>query len=102
MEESFIRDRITELRLKKGLSEYQLSLALGNSQGYIQSISSGRTLPSMRSFLDICEFFDITPVEFFDYDNHYPEIYRDLFEKIKKLSNEDIILLKAVLDRIVR
>ena len=29
MDEEFIRNRITELRLKKGASEYQMSLALG-------------------------------------------------------------------------
>ena len=29
MDEEFIRNRITELRLKKGISEYQLSLELG-------------------------------------------------------------------------
>lgn len=43
---TFIKNRITELRCQKGISEYTLSLAIGRSQGYIQSISSGRILPS--------------------------------------------------------
>ena len=47
MDEEFIRNRITELRLKKGASEYQMSLALGQNRSYIQGISSGRSLPSM-------------------------------------------------------
>lgn len=59
--EKYIRARIEELRLKSNLSEYQLSLDLGRSAGYIQSISSGRTLPSMQAFLEICDYFDITP-----------------------------------------
>lgn len=63
---TFIKNRITELRCQKGISEYTLSLAIGRSQGYIQSISSGRILPSMNTFLDICKYFDITPTEFFD------------------------------------
>lgn len=50
---AFIKNRITELRCQKGISEYTLSLAIGRSQGYIQSISSGRILPSMNTFLDI-------------------------------------------------
>ena len=29
MDEEFIRNRITELRLKKGVSEYQMSMELG-------------------------------------------------------------------------
>ena len=45
MDEEFIRNRITELRLKKGASEYQMSLALGSepelySGDFIWSISS--------------------------------------------------------------
>ena len=61
MDEAFIRSRITELRLKKGVSEYQMSLDLGQNRSYIQAISSGRALPSMKQFLNICEYFEITP-----------------------------------------
>ena len=32
---TFIKNRITELRCQKGISEYTLSLAIGRSQGYI-------------------------------------------------------------------
>lgn len=53
MYEDFIRQRIEEFRNKANVSEYQLSLNLGRSKGYIQSISSGRSLPSMNTFLDI-------------------------------------------------
>ena len=67
MDETFIRNRITELRLKRGISEYQLSLDLGQNRSYIQAISSGRALPSMKQFLNICEYFEITPLQFFRY-----------------------------------
>lgn len=43
MDEEFIRNRITELRLKKGVSEYQMSMELGQNRSYIQAISSGRS-----------------------------------------------------------
>ena len=66
MNEEFIRQRITELRIQKNVSEYKMSLDLGHSKSYMQSISSGRALPSMIEFLNICEYFDITPFEFFD------------------------------------
>ena len=61
MDEAFIRDRITELRLKKQVSEYKMSLDIGRSKGYIQSISSGRSLPSLSEFLYICEYLQISP-----------------------------------------
>lgn len=47
----FVADRITELRLKKNVSEYQMSLDLGRNKTYIQSITSGRNLPKMQQFL---------------------------------------------------
>ena len=65
MDEGFIRDRITELRMQRNISEYRMSLELGHSKGYIQSISSGRSMPSMAEFLAICDFLHVTPSEFF-------------------------------------
>lgn len=59
MTEDDIRNRITQLRIERDLSEYDLSLKLGQSKGYIQGITSGRSLPSMRMLLNMCEFFDI-------------------------------------------
>ena len=61
----YIRNRITELRLQKDVSEYQMSFALGQNKNYIQSISSGKAMPSMKQFLNICEYFDMTPMQFF-------------------------------------
>ena len=66
MYENFVRERITQLRLQKGVSEYKMSYDLGHSRGYINNISSGKALPSMLEFFAICEYFAITPVEFFD------------------------------------
>ena len=56
----FIRSRITQLRIAKNVSEYQMSLDLGHSKSYIQGISSGRALPSMNEFIAICEYFEIS------------------------------------------
>lgn len=41
MDMEFIRRRITELRLKRGISEYQLSYDLGHSKNYIHNIVTG-------------------------------------------------------------
>ena len=41
MNEEFVRERITQLRLRKGVSEYQMSYDLGYSRGYVYNISSG-------------------------------------------------------------
>ena len=41
MNEQFVRNRITELRLKKDVSEYQMSLDLGKNKSYIACRPSG-------------------------------------------------------------
>lgn len=38
--EAFVRNRITELREQKGVSEHRMSLELGKSGSYIRSITS--------------------------------------------------------------
>ena len=97
---NYIRGRINALRMQHNLSEYQLSLELGHSQGYIQSITSGRTLPSMSAFLEICEHFDMTPLEFFDPAISNPPLFQAVMNDIKLLSENDLLLLSMVLKRI--
>ena len=59
MDTQFVRDRITQLRLKKGVSEYQMSYDLGHSRSYVYNISSGKSLSPMAEFLQICNYFDL-------------------------------------------
>lgn len=93
MYEDYIRKRITELRLQKNISEYKLSIELGHSKGYIQSISSGRALPSMTEFLAICDYFGITPLDFFQADSHEVLLIGELNHEAKALSKEDLNIL---------
>ena len=102
MNEKFVRDRITELRMRKKMSEYQLSLELGHSKSYIQSISSGRTSPSMGAFFEICDYFGISPVEFFDSALKNPERIHKITDKLSLLAEEDLTFYESVLDRLMR
>ena len=61
MTDDFVRNRITQLRLQKGVSEYQMSYDLGHSRGYIYNISSGKSLPPLSELFAICDYFGITP-----------------------------------------
>ena len=87
----FISDRVTELRLKRGVSESQMSLELNFSKGYIQSITSGRTLPSMEGFLNICDYFHITPQAFWETceASEEDDQMRRLVAYARELSGED-------------
>lgn len=101
MYKKLFRSRLIKLINEANISEYQLSLDLGHSQSYIHSITSGRNFPSMEAFFDICSYFKLTPSEFFDLDVNNPTLIHKIVENIKKLSDEDLILLLAVLNRIV-
>ena len=100
MDESFIRQRITQLRIQKNVSEYKMSMDLGHSKGYIQSISSGRALPSMSEFLVICDYFNITPIEFFDEKSQKKKNAITLQTEIEDLSQDDIELLIQLAKRL--
>lgn len=70
MNEDFIRKIIMQLRLQKNVSEYKMNYDLGHSKSYVQSISSGRALPSLLEFLYICDYFGVTPAEFFNTEDN--------------------------------
>lgn len=87
----FLRDRITELRLKKGIkSERELSRQLGKNELYIQHIVSGKQNVGLVSFFEICDYFKITPQEFFDPKLHNPDLVKEAMNVIKELPDEDI------------
>lgn len=100
MDEAFIRQRITQLRIQKNVSEYKMSMDLGHSKGYIQSISSGRALPSMSEFLIICDYFGITPLEFFDTNENEIILLKELNKEINKMNKDDINLLTQMAKRL--
>lgn len=78
-------NRLTNLRIQKGVSARDMSLSLGQSESYINKIENKRTLPSFMGFLYICEYFGITPEEFFG-DDASPKKTNELLTEIKKLT----------------
>lgn len=100
MNDKFIRDRISILRTKKGISEYKMSLNLGHSKSYVQSISAGRALPSLSEFLYICEYLGVTPKEFFDEETKDPQLVRELYNISLSLEKEDLEVLLSMAKRL--
>ena len=92
MDTKFIRDRITQLRIQKGVSEYKMSYDLGHSRSYIYNISSGKSLPPMAEFLEICDYFEITPSQFFNDAADNPALLQSAIEELKKLDDDDLML----------
>ena len=72
MYEEFTQGRIAQLRTEKKVSARDMSLSLGQNNSYINQIENGKSLPSLQGLFYICEYFGITPQEFFDRGNLYP------------------------------
>ena len=65
MHESFIGNRIAELVKVKKISTIKMSEDLAQSKDYIDNIIEYKQLPSMQSFLAICDYLELSPAEFF-------------------------------------
>ena len=102
MDAEYVRERITQLRVRKDVSEYKMSYDLGHSRGYINNISSGKTLPSMTEFFAICDYFDITPEEFFHVQSVNPKLSREVLELISQLDEDDLALTLANIKRLLK
>lgn len=101
MDESFVRERITQLRLRKGVSEYRMSYDLGHSRGYVHNISSGKALPPMKEFFAICDYFELTPQQFFDEGTQNPELIQKAIAGMKQLDETDLLMLLGLINRLL-
>ena len=79
-----------------------MSYDLGHSRGYINNISSGKTLPSMTEFLAICDYFGITPVEFFDTKTSNPKLSQSILSAIEQLDEDDLQLTLTNIKRLLK
>ena len=93
--EQFI-ERLTTLRMQKGVSARDMSLSLGQSPGYINNIENGVNYPSMSVFFYICEYFGISPKEFFDTETQNPSKLNELVEAAKGLTDAQLDNLIAL------
>lgn len=96
----FVRTRITELRIAKGVSEYRMSLDLDKCGSYIRSITSGRALPSLGELFNICVYFGITPSVFFAPLENADTTFSKLCRRLQAWSDEDLEKINAFADLI--
>ncbi|MBO7148373.1 MAG: helix-turn-helix transcriptional regulator [Clostridia bacterium] len=95
--------RLAKLREQKGVSARDMSLSLGQNHSYINTIESGRALPSMAGFFYICEYLEISPKEFFDIGLSYPSELNEIIEGLKTLDSKELetvlMLIKTITSR---
>lgn len=89
----FIIKRIQKLRDAKGISARDLSLSLGQNEGYINKIETKQGKPSIEGLTYICEYFRITLGEFFDEGVEQPLKLKELIGEAKELDDDSLDLL---------
>ena len=102
IDEKFFSERMTKLRIQKGVSEYKMRLDMGHSGSYINSIASGKAMPSMGEFLYMCEYFGITPAEFFDEKIDAPIRIAGINEILRELDESDLDLILTTVKRLAK
>lgn len=102
MDMDFIRKRITELRLQRGISEYQLSYDLGHSKNYIHNIVNGHSQPSVKELLYLIEVLGTTPRDFFDEEQEFqnPILAKTIMDGVKGMKDEDLEAVLLVVKRL--
>lgn len=100
-EEQFSK-RLTELRTQKGVSARDMSLSIGQNPGYIRAIESGTAFPTMANFFYICEYFNTTPQEFFNFGEETSNGMNALVDQLKQFDAEQINALTAFIKTIVK
>ena len=75
----FIIAKIKSIRIKKGVSQMELSLRSNLSQSFIANIEKGKKQPSVLTLMKIADALEVNPQDFF------PEAYDlDTKEQVKE------------------
>lgn len=77
------------MRLEKGVSAREMSLALGQSESYINRIENNQMLLSLTVFFYICDYFHISPKDFFNDDPEVDLEYIELARNLKQLPSKE-------------
>ena len=85
MYEDYFAERLAKLRAQNDISAREMSLAIGQNRNYINQIENKKMFPTMQAFFYICEYLKVTPKDFFDEGNEYPEELNELIKNLKQL-----------------
>lgn len=102
MHQEQFANRLSQLRLQKGVSARDMSLSLGQNPGYIHNVESGKAFPSMNCFFYICEYLAISPSEFFAYDVNNPHKLKSLIDDLNRLEDTHLESLSIIINGLAK
>lgn len=98
MYEDFFAERLAALRLERKMSARDLSLSIGQNASYINRIENKINFPSMQTFFYICEYFGISPREFFNHATPPPKNLQRATKLLQELPPEHIDLIVSLME----
>lgn len=90
MYDDFVAERLAHLRSMKKVSARDMSLSLGLDKSYINNVENKRAMPSMKQFHAICEYLGVTPKQFYDDNQNYPQKIAAIVNNLNKLSEDSL------------
>lgn len=98
----YVRNKITEIRIKRGISEYQLSYGLGHSKNYIHNIVTGYSQPSVKELLYLIDVLGVTPKDFFDESQEFrnPVLAKQIMDGIQNMGDRDLEAVLLMIQRL--
>jgi transcriptional regulator with XRE-family HTH domain len=81
---SYVIDRIKIIRVKKGISQIELSLRSNLSQSFLANLEKGKKQPSVLTLIRIAGALEVNPQDFFR-ETAVPETKEQIKEKINRL-----------------
>lgn len=97
---SFISKKLNYFRVRKNVSAREMSLAIGQSDNYINSIENERVTPSIQMLYIICEYLEVSAEEFLretkTKDYYLKEINKKLMEYESEQLENILLMLKSI------
>ncbi len=95
-------ERFKQIRLEKGVTEKEMGKAIGHTEKYIKNIENGITLPTIRHFFIICEYFGISAYLFFRLDVKYPIHLNEFINEWERLNDDEKDMVYDVIKDMIR
>ena len=77
-----------------------MSTALEQSESYISNITTGKSIPSLPALFEICDYFGITPKEFFDDEVEPSEMVSKIIMGLRHLENDDLSVVLYIVNKL--
>lgn len=90
MDKEKFSKRLSEIRNERNISARELSLSLGQNEGYINKIENQKNYPSMEVFFYFCEFMGVSPAQFFDENVTHSILRNCITAELDKMDEEKL------------